>query len=184
MSRCLGIDPGSRYTAWAYLDGPALLDRGCIIGPVVATKTKPGVPWKSALAELSKHVEARIVEFRPDLVACEETQHAISHERAGKGAMSQAINTARTEEVIRGLAVSCERHGVPLVMVHPASSIAALACKRGATDGEVSAAAKRLFGVEGQWLAISSHEARAAGVALRGSQQYRLDMARERERAS
>ena len=140
--KTLGFDPGARFVAWAVLDGPRLLDRGCITGPIVKTKKNPaGVEWQRALASILGAVEMRFREVKPELVACEQTQHV-----AGKRAMSdesrmaQAVATDRTQQIIGGIAVLCERYQVPLVMVHPASSAAALGVKRGATDGEVSAA--------------------------------------------
>ena len=180
--KTLGFDPGARFVAWAVLDGPRLLDRGCITGPIVKTKKNPaGVEWQRALASILGAVEMRFREVKPELVACEQTQHV-----AGKRAMSdesrmaQAVATDRTQQIIGGIAVLCERYQVPLVMVHPASSAAALGVKRGATDGEVSAAAKAMFAWEGKWLASDAHEARACGVALRGEKDWRLEQAKAR----
>jgi hypothetical protein len=166
--------------AWAVLTDGRLTDRGCITGPIVKTKKNPaGVEWHRALASILGAVEMRFREAEPDLVACEKTQHAISRKgMSEESRMSCAVATDRTQQIIGGIAVLCERYHVPLVMVHPASSAAALGVKRGATDGEVSQRAKLLFGVEGKWLASEAHIARACGVALRGEKDYRLEQAK------
>lgn len=176
-SVCLGIDPGARYVAWAVVEGRTLIERGCIVGPFVKTGTKPGTPWKETLAEIARALEDLLLLTGADVVACESTQHAISQTEQTRGqSMGQAVNTARTQEVIQELALLCQKHGLPLVMVHPASSKAALLCGRGATDGQISAAAKMVFGVDAKWPAKKHHEAIAAGVALRGQKDWQLEL--------
>lgn len=176
--RVLGIDPGVRTCGWALLDDE-LLDRGSIIGPPIKTQAKPGTPWKQACGQILAQVALLLDETQLEVVCCEQTQTAVSNDDklSQSARLSRAVNGQRTQEIIAGLAGLCGARGLPLVMVHPHSSLAALSCKRGASDSDVARAARLLFGQE-KWFAKDAHEGRAAGVALRGGREHRLQKAR------
>ena len=171
----LGIDPGTSYCGWCCLEGTRLIRRG-----VVDISGKHPWPVKRRAAE---QAFAEIVRnLRPDLVAIEKTQAAPPKEGDTPGRVfSMAVLTQHTEELSGLLQVLATGAGAGIVRVSPAGSLAALSCKRGAKDRQVAEAFTRLFGEK--CLVKDHHVARAAGVALRGEVEWRLQQAKAQRMA-
>ncbi|HOQ98177.1 MAG TPA: hypothetical protein PLJ35_05095 [Anaerolineae bacterium] len=168
----LGLDPGTATCGWCLLDRTKLLCCGEVhLGD-------KHTPWPVKLRAAEMAFADIVSEHAPDLIAYESTQPCPSREGDTPGrAFSMQVNTLRTVEIIQAIERLAGQHGIETVPVHPASGLKALGCKRGATDGDVARAFTALFGQK--CLARENHIARAAGVALRGETEARL----QREKA-
>jgi hypothetical protein len=176
MTTCLGLDPGTRYLAWAIIRTDAPPETGCLRGMDIRSSRCPrGMPWPRVLAELVRGLDGMVHECQPDVIACEATQPNLSRDRTDAQAASQLVNTQRTEQLIghvRALAASC---GARFALVSPQASLQPLGLSRGATDRQAAEAYTRLTGRK--LLVRDHHEARAWGVAVRGEREARLQAA-------
>ena len=162
----LGIDPGVRFVGWVLLVDGDLADQG----QWSVTTRKGTGQWQHSLTEHIRLAGHLLDELCPDVVGIEAIQ--VQHGMLGAGgetpnmarARSQAAMTQRTSELIAMLAALAGAIGATVHLIHPATGLARLGCKRGATDRDISAAYNRRWGQE--LLVREHHIARAAGVAL------------------
>jgi Holliday junction resolvasome RuvABC endonuclease subunit len=176
----LGLDPGTRYLAWAIVRDGAPPETGCLRGMDIRSSRCPrGMPWPRVLAELVRGLEGMVHECQPDVIACEATQPNLSRDRTGAQAASQLVNTQRTEQLVGHARAIAATVGAQFVLVSPQASLQPLGLKRGATDRQTVEAFARLTGLKR--LVRDHHEARAWGVAVRGEADARLAAAWERQ---
>jgi hypothetical protein len=161
----LGIDPGTRYSGWCLLSQTgALLDRGQVCAAA-------NTPWKRVLPEIRRVFRHLLEEHAPDVVGIERTevnQGLLGQVAADPSLIGRARAQARaTQQTAELVAVLCELAGLAqarVVMVHPATGLAAIGLRRGCSDREISEAFAVRFG---QKLLVKEHHiARATGVAL------------------
>jgi hypothetical protein len=127
-------------------------------------------PWAFRLRQTVAELERIIRTMAPAIVCIEKTQ--VNHGTMGaqgqdvdvKRSRSMAARTQQTGELVTMLAAAAARCGADVQLVHPATGLARLGCKRGCTDGAQSKAYNARFG--GSLRASEHHTARAAGVAL------------------
>jgi Holliday junction resolvasome RuvABC endonuclease subunit len=166
--RILGIDPGSAYNGWALFDDNELIDRGQIVAD-------SRLKWGLRLNMLTAQFRGLIMEKSPDIIAIEKTTMGGGDERTAAQAFSQGANTRDTEELAGCIGMMAARQGIDVVRVTPQGSLSALGCRWGAKDREVRDAFLRRFPDTGKMRVQDHHEARAAGVALRGEAQWRIE---------
>lgn len=167
----LGVDPGSSHNGWAVFRDGKLLECGQINadGKQKWARRRPGL-----LAAFGRLLR----QWQPDLVAIEKTQMGGGEERTAAQAFSQAANTRATEELAGEIMVMATKQGAACTRVTVQGGLKALGCKHGATDRQVAEAFGLMFGRK--LLVKDHHEARAAGVAMRGEAQWKLEQAKGR----
>ncbi len=167
---CLGIDPGTAMCGWCLLDGAAHVAHGTV-------DISGRQPWAAKRRRAEEQFASLLAEHRPDVVAIEKTQVPRPQETDSPARVfSMGVLTQHTEELAGALTGLAVARGAQVVRVSPAGGLSALGCKRGATDRDVAEAFCRLFGVK--LLVREHHVGRAAGVALRGATEARLQVAR------
>ena len=169
--KVLGIDPGSSHNGWALLEDGKLLDRGQISGD-------SKIVWGRQLNLLTAAFRRVLAETQPALVAIEKTAMGGGAARTAAQAFSQAALTRCTEELAGCIGMMAARQGIDVVRVTVQGGLKALGCKHGATDREAVDAFMRLCPDSGKLLVKDHHEARAAGIALRGAKEWQLERAR------
>jgi len=169
----LGIDPGPRHLAWAHLDGNTLLDRGELTA-------LDNVQWRRQRDRYREQLAILLHERHPGLVAIEGVNSFTGRDRTPGQIAGQAIQTARTQDLIADVRVLCAEAGVPVVELTPRETLLGLGLDPGDkwTDAQQAHAAQRLLldsVTDRKWRGKEEgHIARAAGAALRGPAKWML----------
>jgi len=177
--RVLGIDPGSSIVGWACFDDGKLEDHGSFRGD-----PRFAEDWKRRRDGLMKQISHILREKQADVVAIEETQVVTARTDSRKPLSAQAVsgmnvNTRRTEELAGMIGMEAQvqankaKRQVSVVRVHPATGLARLHLRRGASDRQISERFTLIFGKK--LLVKDHHEALAAGVAMAAEQRAKME---------